>query len=190
VLLCYWLLVTCYLSACATETKIIKYHPMLGGLPGSESGMPVVRDDNYKDPTVVPENKLVVVDPVSKKKTLTAKTGRHLMVHIYNAIAENDRETFVDQIMATQTKQECAEHGLDPGAYFDEVLRRKDDMVALFNAMPGGEFTPGVYVVGIGPKAQRVELQGLAAKDLNWIGMDMVMEKGNWKLRSFLSAHR
>jgi hypothetical protein len=160
---------------------------MLGGLPNAESNTPVVRADNYKDPTVVPADKLVIEDPVTKKKTLTAKTGRHLMTHIYNALAQNDKETFVSQILSSQTKQECAEKSVDPGACFDELMLRKDDVVALFNAMPAGEFTPGVYVRNMGPKAERIQIEGLAAKDLAWTGMDMVMEKGNWKLRWFVS---
>lgn len=179
-------LLSLLLPSCKTETKVVKYHPMLGGLPGAESSMPIVRDDNYKDPTVVPEDKLSVEDPVTHKKTLTAKCGRHLMVHIYNALSQNDKATFVDQILSTVTKEECAQRGVDPGACFDELVRRKDDVVALFNAMPGGEFTPGVYVENLGPKAERIQVQGLAAKDLTWTGMDMVMEKGNWKLRWFV----
>lgn len=174
-------------SGCARETRVVRYHPMLGGLPNAESGMPVVRDTKgYVDPTAVPEDKLVVVDPVSNKKTLTAKTGRHLMIHIYNALAENDRATFVEQILSKQTKDEFAERGLDPGAAFDEVVRRRDDVVALFNAMPGGEFTPGVYRRPLGNKSERLEVEGILAKDLTWKGMDMVMEKGNWKLRWFV----
>jgi hypothetical protein len=159
---------------------------MLAGLPGSESNTPVVRADNYVDPTVVAPDKLVVEDPVTKKKTLTTKTGRHLMGHIYNALKDNDKETFVDQILSTQTKQECAERKVEPGACFDELMLRKDDVVALFNAMPAGEFTPGVYVRNLGPKSQRIQVEGLAAKDLSWTGIDMVMEKGNWKLRWFV----
>jgi hypothetical protein len=159
---------------------------MLGGLPGAESGMPVVRGDNYVDPTVVPEDKLVVEDPLTKKKTLTAKSGRHLMVHIYNALAQDDKETFTDQVLSQQTREECAQKNVDPGECFEELKRRKDDVVALFNAMPGGEYTPGVYVKSLGPKAERIQVEGLAAKDLTWTGMDMVMEKGNWKLRWFV----
>ena len=75
---------------------------------------------------------------------------------------------------------------MDPGACFDELVRRKDDVVALFNAMPAGEYTPGVYVRNLGPKSERIEVEGLAAKDLSWTGMDVVMEKGNWKLRWFV----
>jgi hypothetical protein len=163
---------------------------MLGGLPGSESGTPVVRDDNYSDPTVVPPEKLSVEDPVTHKKTLTAKTGRHLMVHIYNALAQNDKETFVDQILSKSTKAEFADRGLDPGLAFDQLLKRRDDVVALFNAMPAGEFTPGISVRQLGGKSERISVEGIAAKDLAWTGFDMVMEKGNWKLRWFVDAGR
>jgi hypothetical protein len=177
-------LLSAWLAAC--ETHVIKNNPMLAGLPGSEYNGQVVRADNYVDPTYVPEEKLSVEDPVTKKKTLTTRTGRHLMVHIYNALVANDKETFVDQILSSQTKAECADRNVDPGACFDELVRRKDDVTALFNAMPGGEATPGVYVISIGPKAERIQVEGLAAKDLTWTGIDMVMEKGNWKLRWFV----
>jgi hypothetical protein len=168
------------------EKRVVRYNPFLGGLPNSESTTPVIRGDmNYIDPTIVPEDKLVVEDPVTKKKTLTTRSGRHLMVHIYNAIKDKDKRTFVDQILSSQTKAECAARGVDPGDTFEEVMRRRDDAVALFNAMPNGEFTPGVYVRKLAAKSQRIELQGLAAQDLSWTGIDMVMESGNWKLRWF-----
>ena len=188
ILTCYLLFAICSLplASCATETKVIKYHPMLAGLPGSQTGTPVVRGDNYVDPTVVPPDKLVVEDPVTHKKVLTAKSGRHLMVHIYNAITANDKETFVDQILSTASKQDCADRGVDPGECFDELVRRKEDVFALFNAMPGGEGTPGVYVQNLAPKVERIKVEGLAAQGLAWTGMDMVMEKGNWKLRWFV----
>lgn len=178
------------LSVCAgsggCESRVVRYNPMLGGLPNSESGLPVVRGDlNYHDPTYVAEDKLVVEDPATKKKTLTARSGRHLMIHIYNALKDNDKKTFVDQVLASETKAECAARGVDPGDTFEELVRRRDDVLALFNAMPNAELTPGAIVRKLGPKAQRVEVQGLAAKDLAWTGIDMVMEKGNWKLRWF-----
>ncbi|HYE63893.1 MAG TPA: hypothetical protein VD997_18020 [Phycisphaerales bacterium] len=175
---------SCVLGAC--EKRVVRYNPFLGGLPNAESGTPVVRGDmNYQDPTAIPEDKLVVEDPVTKKKTLTTRSGRHLMVHIYNALKDNDKKTFVDQILASETKAECAARGVDPGETFDELVRRRDDVLALFNAMPNAELTPGAISRKLGPKTQRVEVQGLGAKDLTWTGFDMVMEKGNWKLRWF-----
>jgi len=182
-----WVWVAFLFSGCAgCEKRVVRYNPFLGGLPNSESSTPVIRGDlNYIDPTAVPEDQLVVEDPATKKKTLTTRSGRHLMVHIYNAIKDKDKATFVDQILSSVTKAECAARGVDPGDTFEEIMRRRDDVVALFNAMPNGEFTPGIYLRKLAPKSQRIEVQGLAAQELAWTGMDMVMESGNWKLRWF-----
>ncbi len=176
------------LACAACEKRVVRYNPMLGGLPNVESGTPIVRGDRgYIDPTAVPEDKLVVEDPVTKKKTLTAKSGRHLMIHIYNTLKDNDKDTFVREVLSSQTKAECHARGVDPGETFEELKSRHDDIIALFNAMPAAEYTPGAITKPLGRKEQRVMLQGLAARDLAWTGIDMVMEQGNWKLRWFYS---
>ncbi len=173
-------------AGCAREERVVRYHPMLGGLPGSVSGTADIRGlEGYVDPTAVRVEDLVKVDPATQKKTLIAKSGRHLMVHIYNALRDGDKGTFVSQILSRETKEECAARGVEPGACFDELKRRQDDVLALFNAMPSGEYTPGVLAMPLGGKSQRIELQGLAAQGLSWTGIDMVMEQGNWKLRWF-----
>jgi hypothetical protein len=176
------------LACAACEKRVVRYNPMLGNLPDAQSGTPIVRGDSgYVDPTYVPEDKLVVEDPVTKKKTLTAKSGRHLMIHIYNTLKDNDKETFVREVLSSQTKAECHARNVDPGETFEELKNRHADVVALFNAMPAAEYTPGAITKPLGRKEQRVMLQGLAARDLAWTGIDMVMEQGNWKLRWFYS---
>jgi hypothetical protein len=180
-------LLACALVAGCAEQKVVRYKPMLAGLPGAETQTPVTGTPGYIDPTYVPQDKLSVEDPVTKKKTLTAKTCKHLMIHIYNTMKANDKQTFVREVLSSKTKAECSQRGVDPGETFDELLRRQDDVLALFNAMPMGESTPGAYIFPLGKKEQRVELQGLAAKDLAWTGIDMIFENGNWKLRWFYS---
>lgn len=180
------LAVALLLASCARETRVVRYHPLLGGLPGSESQIPDTQNNSgYVDPTAIPADQLVKEDPVTHKKTLTTKSGRHLMVHIYNALKDNDKETFVSQVLCKETREECAARGVEPGECFDELVRRRDDITALFNAMPSGEYTPGIVTVPLGGRAERVMLQGLAAQNLAWTGFDMVQEKGNWKLRWF-----
>jgi hypothetical protein len=170
---------------------VVRYNPILGGLPGSTSGTPIVRGDGYTDPTQVPPDQLVRKDHRGKK-ILTARTGRHLMVHIYNALNDNDKETFVEQILCKQTKVEAMERGIDPGEYFDTLSARREDVLALFRAMPAGEATPGVLLRQVGGGVTRIGLEGLAAKSLPYVGIDMVFERGpddekrQWKLRSFV----
>jgi hypothetical protein len=61
-----------------------------------------------------------------------------------------------------------------------------DDIIDFFNAVPQGENTPGVFLRPKGGKVFRMQATGLGARGLKVIAMDMVMEKGNWKLRWFV----
>lgn len=174
------------LSACEREVRVIRYNPLLGGLPGAQSGMPVVRDlGDYKDPTAVPLDQLVREEQPGTK-TLVAKTGRHLMIHIYNTLKDNDKELFVREVLSTATKTECFERAVQPEETFDYLKAREEDVRALFDMMPMGEQTPGVFMQPIGKNTYRVQVSGLGTSDLAWTGFDMVMEKGNWKLRWFV----
>lgn len=177
----------CILGGCARETRVIRYNPFLGGLPEAQSNTPVVRDlGDYQDPTALAPEELVKEAP-DGKKTLVARSGRHLMVHIFNTLQNNEQELFVDQVLATRTKDECYERGVEPGAAFEFLKAREEDVRALFNMMPAGEQTPGVLMQPLGGKAQRVQIRGLGTQDLYWTGFDMVMEGGNWKLRWFVN---
>jgi len=161
-------------------------HPLLGGLPGSETtGVVTGPAGEYADPTRVPDGQ-IVRENADKSKTLIAKTGRHLMVHIYNCIADDDAKLFTDQVLSEMTKGDYYERGLDPRGAFDTIKARREDVVKLFAAMPAGEFTPGLMAENVDTNVRRVNLTGAAAKGLSWTGFDMVMEKGNWKLRWFV----
>lgn len=66
----------CALALVGCETRVVRYNPILGGLPGAESGRPVVRDfGDYRDPTIISEDQLVQEQP-DGKKTLIARTGK------------------------------------------------------------------------------------------------------------------
>lgn len=178
-----------FLPAC-TETRIVRYDPFLGGLPGAESGTPVVRDlGGYRDPTFVPENKIVEETPDGKKK-LIAKSGRHLILHIYNTIEDDQKQLFVDQVLSRTTKAECDARGVDPGTLYDTLAENRLDLYDLFNLMPMGEQTPGAMMVPIGKGTYRVTVSGLGTNNLRWIGFDMVMEGGNWRLRWLVEPGR
>ncbi len=175
-------------SGCERETRVIRYNPPLGAVPGSESGEKVVRDwGEYHDPTKVQDNKIVVDNP-DGTVTLVAKTGRHVMVHVFNTLVKDQRELFTEQVLSQRTKDEYAARGLDPAQAFDDLKARFTDIQDLFNAMPMGEYTPGVFMQNAGRGVKRIEVTGLAASDLRFVGMDVVMEDGNMRLRWFVPA--
>ncbi|GJQ29882.1 MAG: hypothetical protein HBSAPP03_17660 [Phycisphaerae bacterium] len=171
---------------CARETRVVKFNPFLGGLPGATSGAPIVRDlGDYTDPTAIPPDQLRREEEPGKV-LLTAKSGRHLMIHIHTTLRAGDRDLFTTQVLSAMTRAECLERGIDPGEAFDYFKTREDDIAALFNMMPAGEQTPGVIARRLGRHVMRVQVSGLGTEDLYWTGFDMVMEKGSWRLRWFV----
>jgi hypothetical protein len=165
-----------------TETRVVRYNPFLGGLPGAESGMPVVRGWDYQDPTAIPESQIVQQTPDGKPR-LIAKTGRHLILHMYNTIEDGQRDLFVEQVLSSVTRAECHQRGVDPGTLYDTLAENRLDLYDLFNLMPMAERTPGVVMTPVGDGAYRVKVTGLGTANLRWTGFDMIMEGGSWRLR-------
>ncbi len=174
------------LALLGCETRVVRYNPILGGLPGAESGRPVVRDfGDYRDPSIISEDQIVQEEP-DGKKTLIARTGRHLILHIYNTIEDGEKDLFVGQVLSKKTRDECAAMGVDPGSLYDELCEQRLDVYDLFNLMPMGERTPGAVMTPVGAGVQRVSISGLGTSGLRFRAMDMVMEGGNWRLRWFV----
>lgn len=175
------------LPACESETRVIHNRPMLAGLPGSESATPVSRyPKGYRDPTYLADDQLVVLSDDGTVGTLRARTARHLMRHIYSTLMNNEEELFVNQVLSEQTRREYYQHGLHPREAFQTLRDNAGDVLTLFDRMPMGESTPGLFLQPVGGGVQRLRVQGLAARDLRWVGFDMMMEKGNWRLVWFV----
>jgi hypothetical protein len=173
------------------ETKVVGYNSFLTGLQGAEQQLPSNRKlGDYKDPTLVREAELVKESKDGKSKTLVARCGRHLMIHLYNCVDSGDADLFVSQVLSEQSRREFAAKGLDPKAGFAYLREHQPDLQLLFSQMPAGEYTPGLFLKPQGGGVQRVELDGLAAKGLFWTGFDMVQERGNWKLRWMVGPER
>lgn len=173
------------------ETRVVRYDSFLSGLPGSEQQLPSGRRlGDYKDPTLVLEEQLVKVEPGSEKRELVAKTGRHLMIHVYNTVDADDAELFVSQVLSVMSKDEFAERGTDPREGFKFLRAHQEDLQILFSLMPAGEQTPGLRMRPMGRGVQRVTVDGIMAKGLYWTGFDMVQERGNWKLRWMVGPQR
>jgi hypothetical protein len=171
------------------EERVVKHDPFLGGLPGAESQTPVVRNLSYNDPRRVSGSKIVVENP-DRSKTLIARSGLHLMVHIYNCLLDDDKQLFVDQVLSERTKQEYVARSVDPGELFEELIRNFDDVETLFLLMPAGEYTPGVFLKSAGSRIQRLQASGAKGSSLRYKGIDMTMEGGNFRLVKFIGQKR
>ena len=118
--------------------------------------------------------------------TLYTKSMRQLMAQITTTIQNGERDLFVEQVLSQQTKEEFYERGLDPGIAFDELVSRQRDIFRLYYFMPMGEYTPGMYLEGIGRNTFRLKVSRAANPSLYWIGMDAVFEDTNYRLRWFV----
>lgn len=181
--------VAALLAGCV-QTRVVKYSPILGDLPGAVSGTPVMREfEGYQDPGTLAESELRRTLP-DGTVLLYAKTGKHLMIHIHNTLEQDDRKLFVSQVLSEVTRRECVERNIDPGRCFELLKERREDVDALFDRMPGAERTPGVFPRPLGGNMTRVELGPKADGGLLWGGFDMVMEHGNYRLRWFVPAYQ
>jgi len=115
--------------------------------------------------------------------TLNSPTIRALLRHILETIANEEEDLFTDQLLSTITKREFTDRGFDPVEAHREMTLRKDDIRALFRGMPAGEFTPGVLMQNVGRNTFRLAIKGDPA--LYWSFIDVVLERGQYKLRWF-----
>ncbi len=189
----------CSLVACVEE-KVIYNRPMLGSLPNAQTGQVVTAPKGWSAPqfgaglgpqeigadgkpksgadTLVIEN--------GKQRTMLARTGRELMIHIYRALEKDDRRFFVDQVLSERTRTECYQRGVQPEKLFDGLVEIGDEVVELFNSMPQGEATPGVLMNPIGGGLFRLEVDPRRVRDSRFQGFDMIMENGQWRLKWFV----
>jgi len=174
-------------SGCAPETRVVRYKPWFAGLPGAEGNAKAIEPNRQATYLDMPEDQIVQEEPDGSVK-LHARNGRHLMIHIYNALAEEQRDIFTQQILSSRTKQEFLARGKDPAEAFDMLVAMEDDVIDLFNAMPFAERTPGLFVEHRGDKIQRIRVSGLQAQHMKLVGMDMVMERGEYRLVWFVPS--
>ena len=179
-------------AGCQPEEKVIRYKPFLAGLEGVQTQAPPVAE-KPKGPLAAPaeaqaqgDDALVQTNP-DGSKTLLSRCGMHLMHHIQKTLAEDDDTLFADQVLSQLTRDEYLQRGLDPREAFKTLKLRQAEIAKLFARMPMGENSPNVNMETVGKNIFRVQLLGQAAKGLEgYTGFDMVLEKGNWKLRWFV----
>jgi hypothetical protein len=175
-------------ASLSCQERITKYKPFLTGVEGAkmqtapvvETG-PAIAAGEESAGTLVREND-------DGSVTLISKSGRQLMAHIQRTLAEEEKEQFTEQVLSEITRGEYFERGLDPGEAFDRLRKHQKDISKLFSRMPMGEHSPNVLMERVSRNVFRVRVTGQAKKGLDrWTGFDMVLEKGNWRLRWFVS---
>ncbi len=175
-------------GGCRRYERVVRYEPMLSGLPGAEVGSDVTTAGAKRagEPEVVDAGEETLrVEGVDGSVVLVSKTGRQLMAHVYTTLANGEADLFVSQVLSQMSKDEFRERGVDPLEGF-EFLRENQELIrALFNRIPMGEFTPGVFMRAQGNNVFRLGVQGIGARGLTWTFMDMVFENGGWRLRWF-----
>lgn len=175
----------CTSAGCRYE-RIVSQSGLLVGLEGAQSGIPPKRESRPLPDFLRTPDEGIRIEEEDGTVTLYSKSVRQLMTHIVTTIGNGEKELFLEQLLSQQTKDEFAERGLDPGLAFDELTKRNRDIGRLFYYMPMGEFTPGVYYETIGRNVFRLRLPRKTHEGLRWIGLDVVFEDYNYRLRWFL----
>ena len=182
VTVCVMTLVT--LAACEQEKRVVYSRSLLGGISGNRTGASDF--DNRSGQTASATEQKTIIDNPDGTKTLLARNPKHLMNHIFYTLREDKADLFVTQVLSKRTRDEYASRGLDPKLAFEELKSRQKDMLDLFKAMPMANQTPGVFIENIGDGVMRMNAEQRIAMDLKWKGIDMVMERGNYKLLWFV----
>ncbi|MDX2148248.1 MAG: hypothetical protein SFZ23_12070 [Planctomycetota bacterium] len=98
----------------------------------------------------------------------------------------SNADLFVKQVLSERTLREFADRGVDPREAYEFLRENVDDVRALFNALPQGEFTPGIFLRKIGDRTFRLAAAPQLAKKLRYTAMDVVLEGGDYRLRWFV----
>jgi len=189
-------------SGCV-ETRVVHNKPPLAGLPGVTMNEEMVIDPDRFGRTSLTEETLTeptVVDPDAHPAVqagaaveepdgslrLLMRSGKDLIYHIAWTVRDDEEKLFTEQVLSERTRQEFYGRGYDPAIGFAEVKRRRKDLEAMVKVIPMAEMTPGVMMEPQGRNVFRIRARGDIATDLKWKGFDMILEKGQWRLRWFV----
>lgn len=188
------------LCSCAREERVVNYKPFFTGLADAKFQTPPVADSRVSRgggdaaAAELPEG----FDPVRMEVknpdgsvTLISRSGLHLMRHIERCLAEDNAKLFAEQVLSERTRQEFIERGKSPREALAMLKRHERDISRLFARLPMGEHSPNVILRTVDRNVWRVELRGQDRHDLRsrgarFVGFDMVLEAGHWRLRWFI----
>lgn len=174
------------LAACEPETRVIRYDPFLARLPGAEGGKPPVGLaseplDKLAEQSGKPEE--LVVKNADGSVKLVARKIRHVMVHLFNTLRDEDADLLYEQVVSSATKRHFEAEKPDARAYILSFLKEHEqDISALFARMPAAEQSPGVRLTKTDERAFKLELMGSPTRGLRFTTLWVVMEQGQWRL--------
>jgi hypothetical protein len=170
------------IGACAADEKVLYYKPFFTGISGAEfkGAQPVNPKTGFIDPTVVPDQK-IVIERSDGSKILISKTVRHMMTHLETCLDDGDDDLLMEQVISEKTKQEFRGQGKDPKDVIKMLRKNRKDIAKLFARMPMGEYTPTVILEQPGDKTWVIRLSGAPAEGMKYTKLWARMEDGNWR---------
>lgn len=174
------LLAGCY------EERVIRREGMLMGLPGAKGAQEILPEDarprglhQLKDEQTVKENP-------DGTKSLRSTNARQLLKNIFYCLDNDDPKLFVRDVLSQPARNSIFERGLPPIEAYNALKADREAVQALYDQIPQGEFTPGAIVQTIGKGTVRVRVDDLLADRMSYKGIDMIWEKGGYRLLNWV----
>lgn len=174
------------LVGCEPETRVVRYDPFLARLPGAVGGEapigsgPVV-DSLTPTPELAPEE-LVVRQPDGRVRLVSTQI-RHVMVHTFTCLRDNQWDLLYDQVVSQRTKEHFAQEHEDPRRHILTFLKEhEDDISTLFARMPNAEKSPAVRLTRVERNMFKLALDNASTRGLRFTTLWISMERGQWKL--------
>jgi hypothetical protein len=114
--------------------------------------------------------------------TLFARSPSDVMYHVMTTLENKEYELLLDQVIAEGTKSEYRNRGRDPNEAVEYLVKRRDDIAALFATFPMGDQTPGVQMQSIGRNIFRLTAPVAMTQELRLHTFDVVIERGQFRL--------
>ena len=106
---------------------------------------------------------------------LVSRSPRHVVIHLRQAVLEDDYELFYEQLVADIAKTDYQRAGMDPYESVERIREDREHVLKLLQRMPMGEFTPGLYLQPRGRGVYRLEVED---HRLRLRKLDIIWESG------------
>lgn len=173
------------MSGCIEE-RVIRREGMLMGLPGAKGAQEILPEDARPRGLHQLKDENTVTEAPDGTKTLRSTNGRQLMKNVFYCLDQDDPKLFVKDVLSQSSRNSMFQRGLPPAEAYNALKPYREDLQALYDQMPQGEFTPGCIVQTIGKGALRLRIDDLLAESMRYKGFDMVWERGSYRLMWFL----
>jgi hypothetical protein len=169
------------------EERIVRNTGALLGLPNAQSQMREVSDPGESLLPVHADDQALIENP-DGTRTARSSNVRQLIANLAKCIENDWGDTFENDLLSSRAKSEMAAEGMTPAMAWSRIKREKDDIYRLFNLMPMGEYTPGYFMRQIDRRMFRLRVPGREANALPYQGIDVIFEKGSYRLYWFYTV--